>query len=56
MLQVLRSALVYDDASELYTLKETGVKFSDVHDIDAYVEITLVVTFKSGRILHLYSV
>jgi len=56
MLQVLRSALTYDDNSETYTLKATGVQFSDVHDIDLPVETRLEVTFKSGRIMFLYSI
>jgi len=56
MTQVLRTALVYDDNSETYTLKETGVKFTDVHDIDQPVETILEVTFKSGRIMFLYSI
>ena len=56
MLQVLRSALSYDDNSETYTLKETGMQFSDVHDIDMPVAVRLEVTFKSGRIMFLYSI
>jgi len=56
MTTVNRSALTYDDNSETYTLKETGMKFSDVHDIDMPVAVRLEVIFKSGRVMTLYSV